>query len=90
MYVCMYGCMNECMNEYLIASQVERAPYEGPVMQLNNQGLVQALEGHIIPSNQEFHTRGPTRCGGLNLHDSSFHVSGQLVASTNTQNSHIT
>lgn len=59
-----------------IASQVDRAPYEGPVTQLNNQGLSQALESSIIPTNQEFYTRGPTRSGGLNLHDSSFHVSG--------------
>ncbi|XP_045110518.1 dihydropyrimidinase-like isoform X4 [Portunus trituberculatus] len=56
--------------------KVERAPYDGPVVQLNNQGLTQAVEGSIIPTNQEFYTRGPTRCGGLNLHDSSFHVSG--------------
>lgn len=56
--------------------QVDRASYEGPVVQLNNQGLSQAVESSIIPTNQEFYTRGPTRCGGLNLHDSSFHVSG--------------
>ncbi|XP_063872477.1 dihydropyrimidinase-like isoform X5 [Scylla paramamosain] len=56
--------------------KVDRAPYDGPVIQLNNQGLTQAVESSIIPTNQEFYTRGPTRCGGLNLHDSSFHVSG--------------
>ncbi|XP_050733590.1 dihydropyrimidinase-like isoform X6 [Eriocheir sinensis] len=55
--------------------KVERAAYDGPVTQLNNQGLTQAGESSIIPTSQEFYTRGPTRCGGLNLHDSSFHVS---------------
>ncbi|XP_066952641.1 dihydropyrimidinase isoform X8 [Macrobrachium rosenbergii] len=54
--------------------KVERAPYEGPVAQLNGQGM---QEGGIIPVQQEtFYTRGPTRSGGVNLHDSSFHVSG--------------
>ncbi|XP_063872480.1 dihydropyrimidinase-like isoform X8 [Scylla paramamosain] len=59
--------------------KVDRAPYDGPVIQLNNQGLTQAVESSIIPTNQEFYTRGPTRCGGLNLHDSSFHVSGRQI-----------
>ncbi|XP_050733572.1 dihydropyrimidinase-like isoform X4 [Eriocheir sinensis] len=59
--------------------KVERAAYDGPVTQLNNQGLTQAGESSIIPTSQEFYTRGPTRCGGLNLHDSSFHVSGSQV-----------
>ncbi|XP_066952665.1 dihydropyrimidinase isoform X23 [Macrobrachium rosenbergii] len=55
--------------------KVERAPYEGPVAQLNGQGM---QEGGIIPVQQEtFYTRGPTRSGGVNLHDSSFHVSGR-------------
>ncbi|XP_066952636.1 dihydropyrimidinase isoform X4 [Macrobrachium rosenbergii] len=57
--------------------KVERAPYEGPVAQLNGQGM---QEGGIIPVQQEtFYTRGPTRSGGVNLHDSSFHVSGAQV-----------
>ncbi|KAG0724451.1 Dihydropyrimidinase [Chionoecetes opilio] len=56
--------------------KVERPPYDGPVTQVNTQGFMQAVESHIIPTNQEFHTRGRTRCGGVNLHDSSFHVSG--------------
>ncbi|KAK8393367.1 hypothetical protein O3P69_013398 [Scylla paramamosain] len=38
--------------------KVDRAPYDGPVIQLNNQGLTQAVESSIIPTNQEFYTRG--------------------------------
>lgn len=38
--------------------KVERAAYDGPVTQLNNQGLSQAGESSIIPTSQEFYTRG--------------------------------
>ncbi|XP_050733582.1 dihydropyrimidinase-like isoform X5 [Eriocheir sinensis] len=38
--------------------KVERAAYDGPVTQLNNQGLTQAGESSIIPTSQEFYTRG--------------------------------
>ncbi|XP_042229368.1 dihydropyrimidinase-like isoform X4 [Homarus americanus] len=60
--------------------KVERAPYDGPVTQLNGQGRVPVQESGIMAANQEtFYTRGPTRSGGVNLHDSSFHVSGAQV-----------
>ncbi|XP_068212830.1 dihydropyrimidinase isoform X2 [Palaemon carinicauda] len=57
--------------------KVERAPYDGPVAQLNGQGHMQ--EGGIPSQQDAFYTRGPTRSGGVNLHDSSFHVSGAQV-----------
>ncbi|XP_071528927.1 dihydropyrimidinase isoform X5 [Panulirus ornatus] len=56
--------------------KVERSPYDGPVIQLNGQGRSPVQEGNIMAVSQEtFYTRGPTRSGGVNLHDSSFHVS---------------
>ncbi|XP_042876020.1 dihydropyrimidinase-like isoform X4 [Penaeus japonicus] len=71
----VYGRVED-RDRALAPQKVERAPYDGPVVQLNSQPQGAVTE-HITAVQQEnFYTRGPTRSGGVNLHDSSFHVSG--------------
>ncbi|KAK4303426.1 hypothetical protein Pmani_024554 [Petrolisthes manimaculis] len=62
--------------------KVERAAYDGPVTRINGPTHTHtSLDSHIIPTTApDFYTRGPTKSGGLNLHDSSFHVSGAQVS----------
>ncbi|CAN8004415.1 unnamed protein product, partial [Ixodes hexagonus] len=45
--------------------------------------------GQLTPSQQQFHTRGPTRSGGRNLQDSSFSLSGAQIDDSEGQRSGI-
>ncbi|CAF0880059.1 unnamed protein product [Brachionus calyciflorus] len=57
-------------------SKVDREPYTGPVVDLNNQP--NEIENHQIPnSNGNFHNRPLTKSGNRNLQDSSFSLGGE-------------
>ena len=57
---------------------MDRAPYDGPVIVLDNGGpLAAAQEAQIVQSHAiSSYARGPTSAGGVNLHDTTFSVAG--------------
>lgn len=61
--------------------KVERDPYTGPVVKIENQNEVPGVkrdENPIVADTAAFqHSRPPTRGGGRNLQDSSFALSGK-------------
>lgn len=61
--------------------KVERDPYTGPVVKIENQDEVPGVkrdENPIVGDTASFaHSRPPTRGGGRNLQDSSFALSGK-------------
>ncbi|XP_076041163.1 collapsin Response Mediator Protein isoform X3 [Oratosquilla oratoria] len=71
-------------------TKVDRPPYDGPVAQPNGTShRGSAHESPFTATKETFYTRGPTRSGGLNLHDSSFHVSGRQKGDEESQRSRI-
>lgn len=64
-----------------LPQKVERDPYTGPVVKIEDQNELPGIkreENPIVADNQAFHhSRPPTRGGGRNLQDSSFALSGK-------------
>lgn len=64
-----------------LPQKVERDPYTGPVVKIEDQNDLPGVkreENPIVADNQAFHhSRPPTRGGGRNLQDSSFALSGK-------------
>ena len=63
--------------------RVDREPYIGPVIKIDQQTNDKTPENPIIPNNpqndSEFKTRGPTRGGSRNMQDSSFNLQGRHI-----------
>ena len=58
--------------------QVEREPYTGPVVDLSASNGVNEPRCTVVDAADQdmSYSRGPTKSGGVNLHDSTFSVGG--------------